>query len=403
MIYDSRLLKFISPVLVYISVVTIAPYNSLADIICLKATSKNGAVKFTRRTVASNKRCPRGMTQIVDTSTLVGPQGPAGASGINGTNGTNGTDGADGADGSIRIYGNGSGGDVTIASNTALSNVNVQYEDLTINSGVTLTVPSGTIIRSNGTVTISGAIAVSDIGSGGNLESNSANGVTYYAITQPSVGNAKRPAGFPEVGSNSSALFGGVGGFALSEGEARAILRLHPRGCGSGTSSMNGGVGGAGGGSFTILAKNGIIVSDIGSISAPGASATNGGGGGAGGFIVLASSGSIVNGGLISATGGNGGASIADSAAGGGGGGGAVHLLAPTISAGTINLAAGARGNSSVAVSNNTRRSGGGAGGGCAGRGGNGNDVGVSNAQFTSTASSAGLTLQTITDPVSLF
>jgi hypothetical protein len=400
MINDSRLLKFISPVLVLISVVTIAPYNSLADIICLKATSKNGAVKFTRRTVASSKRCPRGMTQIVDTSTLVGPQGPAGTSGINGTNGTNGTDGADG---SIRIYGNGSGGDVTISSNTALSNVNVQYEDLTINSGITLTVPSGTIIRSNGTVTINGAIAVSNVGSGGNLESSSSNGITYYAITQPSLGNAKRSAGFPEVGSNASDLYGGVGGFPLSEGEARAILRLHPRGCGSGTSSMNGEVGGAGGGSFTILAKNGIIVSDIGSIRAPGASSANGGGGGAGGFVVLASSGSIVNGGLISAIGGDGGASFADSAAGGGGGGGAVHLLAPTISAGIISVAAGARGSSSVPVSKTTRRAGGGAGGGCGGRGGNGNDLGVSNLQVTGAASTAGLTLQTITDPVSLF
>jgi hypothetical protein len=377
--------------------VVVSPLNTNADKICLKATSKNGAVKFTKRTVASTKRCPKGMTQIVDTSTLTGPQGSAG------TNGTNGTNGTDGADGSIRIYGNGSGGDVTLSSSSSLSDTNVQYGNLTINSGVTLTVPSGTIIRSNGTVTINGIISVSNSSGGGNLESSSTNEITYYAMIPPTLGNAKRASGFPEVGSNASVLYGGIGGTQLAENEARSILRLNPRGCGSGTSSINGGIGGAGGGSLTILAKNGIVISNTGNILAAGGTPFNGGGGGAGGFIILASSGSISNEGAITASGATGGASYADAGAGGGGGGGVVHMLAPSITAGTVTVAAGSRGSNAVAVSNNTRRSGGGGGGGCGGRGGFGNDIEINNSQTTSNASTAGLSLQTITDPVSLF
>ncbi len=75
--------------------------SASAEKLCLKVVvnKKNGKVT-TSRTIAAS--CPRGFTELVDTSAFVGPQGPAGlrgptgpagANGINGTDGTNGTNG----------------------------------------------------------------------------------------------------------------------------------------------------------------------------------------------------------------------------------------------------------------------------------------------------------------------
>lgn len=362
---------------------------SFAEKVCVRAALARGKVVLRSSTVASSQSCPRGTTQLVDTTTLTGPQGPAGANGANG---------------SIRIYGDGSSGTISVVADTTMSNPNLQYENLFVNAGTTLTVTSGTVIRSRGSVTINGTINVATGGSGGRLESgNTGSGITYFAILPASQGHSNRQAGAPEVGVNTALVYGGLGGIALSDPEARSILRLSSQGCGAGSAALNRGAGGSGGGSLTILAGTGIVISSSGSITASGGPASTGTGGGAGGFIVLASSGSITNNGSISANGGSGGASTANVAAGGGGGGGIVHMLAPSITRGTVTADAGSMGSTAVAVSNTARRSGGGAGGGCGGRGADGYNVLASNSQAVDAIATAGLILETATDPVSLF
>src|SRR5262245_21951539 len=77
----------------------------------------------------------------------VGPQGDPGPPGTAGADGAMGQTGAAGADGQLRIYGNGSAGDLTVASNSNLFTLapqaNYQFKNVTINAGVTLTIASG--------------------------------------------------------------------------------------------------------------------------------------------------------------------------------------------------------------------------------------------------------------------
>lgn len=367
--------------------------TSFADRVCVKANLKRGKVTLTSSTVASAQSCPRGMTELVDTANLIGPQGPAGTNGINGTNG---------ADGSMRIYGDGSAGSVSVDTTTTLSDPNQQYGNLVVHSGVTLRVPSGTVIRSNGTVTIDGTISVLTGGRGGTISLMNS-GAKSYSYSPATQGNARIAAGFPEVGSNASTLWGGAAGVALQQTEARSMLRLSHLGCGAGGGGLLA-IGGGGGGSLTILAKTGIFISASGSIVANGGWPTpGGGGGGAGGFVVLASSGAVINSGSISVNGANGAPSFYAAGAGGGGGGGIVHMLAPSITSGAVSFAPGSSGSSSNAVTNNTSRSGGGAGGSCGGNGGEGNRVLADNSQSSITPAGAGFLLETVSDPVSLF
>jgi len=77
-------------------------YSANADKLCIKLnfnkkTSKVSAAK------AVAAVCPKGFTELVDTSTFVGPQGPAGASGSNGAVGPQGPAGTNGANGNINL------------------------------------------------------------------------------------------------------------------------------------------------------------------------------------------------------------------------------------------------------------------------------------------------------------
>ena len=162
-------------------------------------------------------------------------------------------------------------------------------------------------------------------------------------------------------------------------------------------------VGGGGGGSITILAKNGIVIGATGRISASGSNAGLGGGGGAGGFIILASQGSIQNNGQIFAFGGNGGNASTFQGNGGGGSGGVVHMLAPSIVGGTVYVSGGQGAANEETISQNIRIGGGG-GGALAGLGGAGANV----AAGTSTATAAnpgdsGFFVQSLVDPTALF
>ena len=88
----------------------------------------------------------------------VGPQGPDGPQGAMGAPGV---DGVAGTDGSLRIYGNGSAGAhvVSVAEDWGSTPPsNLMFTDFTINSGMTLDIPSGIVIRCKGTFTNNGTI-----------------------------------------------------------------------------------------------------------------------------------------------------------------------------------------------------------------------------------------------------
>src|SRR5262245_35538643 len=87
-------------------------------------------------------------------STVPGPKADRGEEGqpvAKVTIGTNVMNGVNGAVGQLRIYGNGSAGDATVTQDIGLFALvpsgNVQFRNLTINAGVTLTVPSGSVLR----------------------------------------------------------------------------------------------------------------------------------------------------------------------------------------------------------------------------------------------------------------
>src|SRR5262245_37476721 len=121
-----------------------------APVFCRK---KKGGVVIVRE-----RACRKGQVQL-----------NLGEFGAAGTPGTPGTPGAAGADGQLRIYGNGSAGARAIATDEDWTLTPVddpQFTDFTVNAGVTLTVPSGTVIRGTGTFTNNGKIVVARFAAG---------------------------------------------------------------------------------------------------------------------------------------------------------------------------------------------------------------------------------------------
>jgi hypothetical protein len=245
------------------------------------------------------------------------------------------------------VYGDGSDGTTTGTCNIPSSTSwvsspptsGIQCSAFTVAGGVTLTVSTGTIIRSAGSVTISGTITVS-------------------------AGAAQGLQMSPVDGNQSGAT-------ALPIFSQRKILNPGVLGGGNGGSlAYRFGSYGKGGGSIVILAAGAISVS--GTIHADGTSGTTDNnpestGGGSGGIIILASANSISNSGTLSAVGGNGGNAVGGTnEASGGGGGGIIHLLAPSITAGTQTVAGGSAGTDTDFTENS---SGGGALGGSGGTG----------------------------------
>lgn len=359
-----------------------------STVICKK--SSNGALTLRTR------RCASGETKVKNISTLRGATGPQGAAGL------------DGADGSLRIYGNGSSGALTIAADTSWNSTEAlgQYTDCTIASSVTLTVPTGTVLRCSGTFTNNGTILVTNYYLGPQVGGLAASGGVLPAIEGAStagLGWGRIAASNGAYGTDTANVAGGFGGFALPTSAAANILRPGPIGGGAGGSPL-GAYGVSGGGTITVLAGGQIV--NNGTIRVDGADGSVGlGGGGAGGIIILASKGSVTNGatGSLEADGGNGSASNAARASGGGGGGGLIHILAPIIDMiGTTSVLGGAAGDSSSNVTNSPR-SGGGAGGSFVGAGGAGGTVSTFDTVSGTTAGGNGVVIQTVTDPTSLF
>lgn len=285
------------------------------------------------------------------------------------------------------VFGDGSAGSLNITSNTdwstsAPANLNFQFSSITIASGATLTVPSGTKLRSSGDVSIAGSINVS---------------------------GTERNIGISTSGWNSGIArsYPGTGdyiAYGILPASVLSLVNIPSYGGGAGA---NGGVGslsyaGEGGGSFAIYGGGTISIAATGSINANGGNAftgvgssvtsSNGCGGGAGGVVVLLSKAGISNNGSVRANGGAGSDALAGTSSrpgGGGGGGGVALLLGPSITAGTVEVNGGAAGNNLVTTGISGSR--GGAGGASGGNGGAGSIASSSTGISLPAAGSAGI------------
>lgn len=399
--------------------------DAVAESFVICANKKSGAVSVKRA-------CSKKEEKIKQLASLMGPAGPAGATGAQGTLGQAGANGAagetglqgpmgatgpQGDDGALRLYGDGHSGDLNYTFNSnwyyatgeALRQ-NMQTTSFAVASGVTLTVPSGTTIRSTGACTIDGTITVMPYAKGGIIRSFSP--ATAYALVghSPSPGLSFIAAENGQVCPNTVQCRGGYpgktaeGDAALKESEASAILNPGPLGGGGGGGSL-GYEGGDGGGTLRLICNGQITIGESGLMEANGGSSAGGGGGGAGGIIILASGTGILVNGTLSARGGEGGIGNVTTGPGGGGGGGIVHLISRHLDyggTGEVNVLRGICG-AHVGVTQNPR-SGGGAGGNLAGDGGNGGSVNADGSEvFPASFGNSGYWLQTGEDPLALF
>jgi hypothetical protein len=315
-----------------------------------------------------------GTTGATGPTGVAGPTGATGPTGVGLTGATGptgvGLTGAMGPTGAASsIYGDGSDGtaagvcDIEVDTNWVLSPPTTDLQCTTFFLSAVLTVSSGTVIHSTGTVTITpgGAIIVTP---------GAAQGL------YPQTADLSYPNAAP----------------ALSEYTWRKIL--HPGAFGGGNGGAAVSPNGLGGGSLVILSAGALSHSGtIFALGAAGAGVSNtriqaGGGGGGGGIVILASKTSVANNGAIDVEGGVGADSGADYDAAGGGGGGVVHLLAPIITGGGADVGGGNGGNGDNGDGNGF------SGGASGGNGGAG--AGIAGRQ--------GLMLTTIVaDPATLF
>jgi hypothetical protein len=351
----------------------------------------NGATGPTGATGTNGTNGATGPTGATGTNGINGATGPTGANGTNGTNGTNGATGptgsagpagaqgptgATGATGTASIYGDGSDGatgpcNIVISTNwiTSSPTTGIQCTNFSISTGVTLNVPSGTVIRATGTATISGTLTVGDATVPTSIASSGGAG---WVATVP--------------------VFPG-GGIAFPALTLRKLLRPGPFGGGPG--GVDTGFFGVGGGTVTILSAGAMTIGPSGVINANGGNGAGDGtniadGGGGGGFVILGSKTSVTNAGAINAKGGNGAAgNPGNFTTSGGGGGGVIHLLGPSVIAGTQTVTGG---NGGGADNGAGFASGGGASGGNGGPAGTA-AVAPSGQKFTTT----------VADPATLF
>ena len=339
------------------------------------------------------KNSPCGAKQLDISSTL---QGPAGATGATG---------AAGDDGQMRIYGDGSAGALTISADTTLNStdhLNLQYTDITINAGTTLTVQSGTVLRCTGTFTNNGTLRVGTFAYGSRFNGVADTNTRYAANRGAHPGVARSAAMNGEISAAAGTATAGLGGISLSEMEARQIR--YPGGVGGGGGGFAGTQFGAHGGGTLVVLCAGPLVNN-GSITANGDNGSAGAG--AGGILIFASPTAVTNGaaGVISANGGKGQDSNIDIGASGGGGGGIIHFISPAITiavAGNVTANGGAAGSDASNVTADPASAGGG-GGACGGDGGSGGTVAIGGATAAASAGGAGYVLQTPADPTALF
>ena len=300
------------------------------------------------------------------------------------------------------IYGTGLDGDVTISSNTTLNEIKY-YDNLTINSGVTLDGTSPQLIFVKNTLTINGTISMTGKGGVGGNEGQVGGSATNLNATAGNGGGVSGSMGTGgsggayansgAVGSAGSAGSGGGGGGGGGGG----------RGYGNSTTSISAGVTGGvttsrgtTGGSATTLRTTGSLLEYLlakGNLLGAGAGGGSlGGTGGQGGHNGAYSTGRDGGAGGSGGTGGVGGA-----------GGGALIIIAKDViigGSGSIqskgenggNGSGGGNGANGGAGGWNYGGSGGG-GGGCAGGGGGGGSGGFISLYYGSLTNSGTLTV----------
>ncbi len=236
----------------------------------------------------------------------------------------------DGSDGTVTLDGTATVGWATLASNIYKLTRNVNLQNLTVNSGVTLNA-AGYIVNVTGAITGSGTIA----NNGSNAVSTSgANGASNGTIAGGKTGGAGQAAAIGTAGSNNSGeCFGAAGG------------------AGGSGSSTGGGAGGtvtapatSSGGTMMIrtlpaacvghnIANNGIrqFLPGGGGGGGGGDGTNAGGGGGGSGGVLLINAKTVLGTALVcQANGGNGFNPTTGNTGGGGGGGGGLVLLNTT-------------------------------------------------------------------------
>lgn len=353
-----------------------------------------------------------------------GPAGPPGVAGANGldcwdlngngqfdaaTEDLNGDGVGDARDCvAASVFGDGSAGPLTINANTNWSVApvsNLNFTNFVVDAGVTLTVPSGTVIRCNGTFTNNGNIVVLAEAAGGSTISLD-DTMLLASYQAAEAGVARDPAGPGEFGNNTTVRAGGLPGLGLFEIQARFLLEPGLEAGGGGGPAGLDDPGSRGGGALVVRARDAIL--NAGTIRADGeGSANNGGAGGGGGIIILASAESVTNAvsGVIQARGGVGENVDNNEAASGGGGGGIIHFIAPVVTAtGTADVSGGAGGVGGAAGTiTDALRSGGGGGGACGGDGGIGASAQPDGSSAAGGTGSPGFVLTTLINPAVLF
>lgn len=266
------------------------------------------------------------------------------------------------------IYGDGADGAKTISTNTTETVPKIfRLTTLTIQTGCTWTVKSGTLILCTGAVDIQGTgkLAVSADIPGGTA--GNASGLIRQNGSGPSPGTCSAHGIYSVPSGGGCGGPGGDGGFiaagSMPGGKGGAAIAPAPgvTGSGGGAGYYGGnpavcGDGGPGGGSVGLYSGSTITIGASAKITANGGNGTAqsttygvAGSGGSGGVIDIGAQTSITNSGTIEAKGGIGGSAVNSGFFAPGGGGGIVSLTSASITAGTITLTGGAKGSGGTA------------------------------------------------------
>jgi len=245
------------------------------------------------------------------------------------------------------VFGNGINGSLTISANTAWTKAGNYYNftDLTINSGVTLTVSPGVIIRVSGTLTVYGTISADGKGGAGGYGIYGASGSNGPATD--AVGGSGGKAGNYGNAIGYGGSYGGGGGSVANGPTYQANGGSYGGGGGSSDAAAGQAIGGNGGGIITIYGRtiniaSGAVITASGTSGTVSASGVAAGGGGGGRIYIYAGSGGYSNSGTLQAIGGNGAWGGGGGGAGCGGGGGYIKVTAPsTVTIGATNVAGG--------------------------------------------------------------
>jgi hypothetical protein len=257
-------------------------------------------------TVTTNATTVTAVSQIPETCLT---------SGITGLKTTHGL-----ADKNLGLFGDGIDGDVTISTNTTLTETKY-YKNLTINACVTLDGTSPQQIFVKETLTVNGTLSMSGNGGNGGVGSGVAGGVALNLNNTGGVGADANAAGTGGSGGSAGASNGGAGTAgtinAGGGGGGSSGTQCGGVGCGGSSGTTNSGCGGTGGTADTESRNTHNLLTHLAcsptnTIGAGGGSGVAGGVGGSGGpgptyFIYAAGPGGAGGAGGAGGTGGHGG------------------------------------------------------------------------------------------------